>query len=1224
MNQFEVENQELRQQLAEARETLESIRRGNVDALLVDGPDGPQVYMLAGVDQPYRVMVEEMQEGALTLRTDGTIFYCNKQIARMLELPYQSLLGKDFRQFLTQASLPLFDALLAGNPNVGWRSEVVVQTAKGMQVPVMLAVKRLLLNDITLTSVVVTDLTEHKRHQELLATEAFSSMVLDQAVDAVVVCDQTGRIIRANQAALNLCNNNPLLKHFNSVFHLRGASESIARQTGRCKCEEGNELLQFPLIADKQSIHGVEALLECDDSRRTNLLLSVGNMMDAENKVLGSIITMTDITERKQMEEILRQSQEKYKVLIETSNSIIMTVDKDLNITYMNEFGLHYFGYTAEELIGKNVLGTTIPLHDDAGRDLAVMTSDLKKHADKYHVNVHQNMCKNGNLVWISWTNKAKYDEAGNLLEILAIGNDITHLKDAEQALLESEERYRLAIEATRDAIWDLNLISGTVTWNENYSTQYGRPSNSDNSWDWWIDHIHPNDRQRVLDCIRSAINGHDVVWICEYRFQKKDGTWADICDRAFIARDKSGKAWRVVGAMQDLTERKRYERALKIARLSAVNEKNRLEAVLETLPVGMSILDANGGVIQNNAMFDDIWSKPRPDVKDVSDYVNYKAWWIDSGLPVEPDQWASARAVQKGETVVGQLMRIERFDGSQAFIMNSAAPVYDADGKIAGSAVAILDITDRIKTKEELHRAKAAAEAANEAKSQFLANVSHELRTPMNVILGMVELGLQKVENEVTKECLETAKESADLLLSLLNDLLDCAKIESGKLELDLEPFDLRRMMDQLTRGLTLRASEKGLAFSCRIFDDVPGLFIGDQMRLRQILFNLAGNAIKFTEWGEVQINVRVLEKDTKEANLEFTVRDTGIGISQKDIERIFKPFGQADASTSRRFGGTGLGLSICSSLVSRMDGKIWVESTLGQGSVFHFTIQLPLAKELPTKSEPVGMVDNGIIVPLHILLVEDNPGNQKLASYILHDRGHTVECASSGLQAIEMVQKNDYDIILMDVQMPVMDGIEATAAIRACEKNNKRVPIVAMTAYAMKGDRERFIAADMDDYLSKPINVHELFSVVERLAAKKTVTGVSFPSASANKKDPADIPASAVFDAKLAHKRCFNNKSMLNEMIQCFLSEVDSLFTQMYAALEKGNFLEVGRLGHGLKGTVAYLGAQRATESTIAVEHYCYGGEPDKCEQIIKNCQHECEVLKTELNNYVASHCP
>ena len=405
--------------------------------------------------------------------------------------------------------------------------------------------------------------------------------------------------------------------------------------------------------------------------------------------------------------------------------------------------------------------------------------------------------------------------------------------------------------------------------------------------------------------------------------------------------------------------------------------------------------------------------------------------------------------------------------------------PLRDALGAIQGLIVATIDVSDVV-------AAKASAEAANEAKSQFLANVSHELRTPMNAILGMIELSLSKDVDATARDCLTTARESADLLLSLLDDLLDSAKIEAGKLELEEAPFSLRNTLDHITRVLSLRASEKGLAFDSDWPDDMPDAVIGDEMRLKQVLLNLAGNAIKFTERGGVSVRVTMASLTDEEAHLEFAVRDTGIGIPMGELERIFKPFVQADASTARRFGGTGLGLSISSNLAALMGGRICAESNLEQGSTFRFTIHLPLAQQPLAENKPSR--DDGAppATSLRILLVEDNPANQKLAIYILRERGHLTEVADDGYQALRLIGENEYDVILMDVQLPGMGGFEATQAIRAMENGAKRMPIIAMTAGAMKGDRERCLNADMDAYLSKPIDRHELVALVESLAAE------------------------------------------------------------------------------------------------------------------------------------------
>ena len=289
--------------------------------------------------------------------------------------------------------------------------------------------------------------------------------------------------------------------------------------------------------------------------------------------------------------------------------------------------------------------------------------------------------------------------------------------------------------------------------------------------------------------------------------------------------------------------------------------------------------------------------------------------------------------------------------------------------------------------------------------------------------------------------------------------------------------------MLDQITRVLSVRASEKGLLFCCRIPEETPVALVGDRMRLQQILLNLAGNAIKFTERGEVEISLRTLSQDGG-ACLEFAVRDTGIGISPAGLASLFRPFAQADATTARRFGGSGLGLSISKNLVEMMGGRIWVESKVGEGSTFHFTVELALSQHFPADLPAPVNVPAAASTSLHILLAEDNPANRKLARYILEDRGHVVDYAGDGQEAICLAQQNRYDVILMDVQMPGLDGLEATAAIRQRESGSHRVPIIALTAHAMKGVRDQCLAAGMDDYLSKPVNAQEMIRLVEGLA--------------------------------------------------------------------------------------------------------------------------------------------
>jgi CheY-like chemotaxis protein len=345
----------------------------------------------------------------------------------------------------------------------------------------------------------------------------------------------------------------------------------------------------------------------------------------------------------------------------------------------------------------------------------------------------------------------------------------------------------------------------------------------------------------------------------------------------------------------------------------------------------------------------------------------------------------------------------------------------------------------------------------------------------------------------------------------------------------------------------------------------------------------------------------------------LEFAVRDTGIGIPQAGLDRLFKPFAQADASMSRRFGGTGLGLSISKSLVEMMGGRIWVESEVGVGTTFCFTVRLPIAKELPLDFEPPVALPTAACGQLRILVVEDNPANQKLAAYILQDRGHVVEIAGDGQEALRLTEQKRYDVILMDVQMPGMNGLEATAAIRKRENAGNRVPIIAMTAHAMNGDREQCLAAGMDGYLSKPVNAQEVIGLVESLVCGKAPVAGGTPVLAETSP-----PATAlVFNLDEALARCFNSANMVREMIQCFFDEVDNLVPQMRSALEKDDLVEVGRLGHRMKGTVVYLGAHPAKEAALRVERFCKraGGTPSEAEEAVNALERECIALKAAL---------
>ncbi len=528
------------------------------------------------------------------------------------------------------------------------------------------------------------------------------------------------------------------------------------------------------------------------------------------------------------------------------------------------------------------------------------------------------------------------------------------------------------------------------------------------------------------------------------------------------------------------------------------------------------------------------------------------------------------------------------RKDGRTYWASTSLTPVLDDAGKLARWVGMFSDSTRRRQAHEALEAAKEAAEAASRAKSEFLANMSHEIRTPMNAIIGMTELALGTTLTPEQREYLLTVKQSSEALLRLLNDILDLSKIEAGKFEIESVSFSLADVLRETMKVLSVRAAKKGLELAWHLPPEVPKQLMGDPARLRQILFNLVGNAIKFTKKGEVVVRIEPQWQTETEIALHFAVADTGIGIPAEKLQQIFEAFMQVDSSTSRRFGGTGLGLTISSQLIELMGGRIWVQSKVGKGSTFHFSLRFALPET--TVANPVPEKKSGkraatpsrqLAAPrriLRVLVADDNAANRVLAARVLQKRGHDIVSVASGREVLSALKQQSFDVVLLDVQMPKMDGFATTAAIRESERHTgHHIPIVAMTAYAMSGDRERCLDAGMDAYMAKPLHARQLQKLVESLAADS-------PAESA---DPAASPMPpTAFDFAPALARLEGDVELLKEQMRFFLQDTPALLSDIAGAIARCDGKQLQLSAHRLKGLVSSFDDRQSSEATQRLE--------------------------------------
>ncbi len=969
-------------------------------------------------------------------------------------------------------------------------------------------------------------------------------------------------------------------------------------------------------------------------------------LFDNAGNVEYALATFQDISERKRVEEALFTSEVRFRQVWESTSDAMALSDAEGIVFAANPAYLQLYGYSLEQIIGQS-FAVIFPEEKRRWALEGYLTAFAgEATTDTFEAVVYR---ADGTVRMVE-SRMSFITEMGQRTALLSTIRDVTERKQAENARLASEQRFQIVARATNDAIWDYNIVTNTIWWNEGVKTLFGYSSEElEQDPEAWNTHIHPDDREKVLKSTTAAFEQHLENWTEEYRFVCKDGAIAYVREHAFLIFDAAGNPVRRIGGVTDLTARKRIEEALQVEK-SYLSTILTMQQQIATAPLDLTLLlelivgrvqeltGASGALVE---LVDGNQMVYRAASGVAAPYVGMRLPTIDSlsGLCVasgmvlrcedtETDDRvnrAMARRTGVRSMLVAPLSHEWQTVGvlkvmaaqPNSFNEHDVQNLQLISGITGGVISHALAFEAKQRLLEELVQAKEAAETATQVKADFLANMSHEIRTPLNAVIGMTGLLLDTPLNAEQSDFTENIRTSGDALLTLINDILDFSKIESGKLELEMIPFDLVSCIEETLDLFTIQIEEKGLEVGYLFAADTPHTIVGDPSRLRQILTNIVSNAVKFTRRGEIIITV-----DSQPENdchqLRFAVRDTGIGISPEGIARLFQSFSQADTSTTRRYGGTGLGLAISQRLSELMGGKMWVESEPGKGSTFHFTIRaqaapterrlqrtpsgdlagkrvllvddhpvsldilkrqvnnwqmvpvavssgkaalellaagetfdlaildqympemdgltlatnirqrphgahLPLVmltslstsvnetKELglsallskpvkqaqlhktltailtsQTVEAPVARVsgfDSSMAqrLPLRILLAEDNVVNQKVAVYMLGRLGYRVDVVANGVEVLAALQRQPYDVVLMDVQMPEMDGLETTRLICGQWPLEQRPYIIAMTANALSGDADKCFEAGMDAYISKPVRPEKLVMALE-----------------------------------------------------------------------------------------------------------------------------------------------
>ena len=778
--------------------------------------------------------------------------------------------------------------------------------------------------------------------------------------------------------------------------------------------------------------------------------------------------------------------------------------------------------------------------------------------------------------------------------------------KKAQEDLLLQTSRLNAVFDSSSHFIWTVNAKRHLSSFNKNYSTlieeQLNKPpviNVSTEKLGWRL--IAPNDKPLLREMYNLAFEGKPQHF--EMHWGAIDGgeDWYEFYLNPILSND-TGKISEVSGIARNVTEKKN-------AILSIQKSEEKFRNIIESFIDIYYRTDLAGNVTMIS-----------PSVLEHTGYALEEVMGnkVDKFFENALDSQADIKHLLKKGSITNFDVTVKRKDGEIRQFMLNIRLIKDKKGFPFAVEGIARDITELKNNANDLQIAKTEAEHSLAVKERFLANMSHEIRTPMNGIIGMIDVLNDTSLQEEQKDYVNTIKKSSQTLLAILNDILDLSKIEAGKMDLHLVDFEMEEILKTLTALFNQKAFEKGDSIVYKIDKDVPKYFLADQTRILQILSNLTSNAIKFTQNGEIKIALSLIKKTSKEAELKFDVIDQGIGISEDDQHKLFNAFQQLDNSTSKSFGGTGLGLVISRELSQRMNGEMGVHSSIGNGSTFWFTCKLKIGKKTAiNKATKEEIVLTNYLKKLSpkILLVDDNAVNRKVAREILTRAGCDILEAESGLLAIENYTKSqDFNLILMDIQMPVLDGIETTKKLR--ETFGSKLPkVVAMTAYSMQDDKEKFLNSGFDGYVSKPIRAEILVKTVEKMIVGKK------SAISKNKKTPISVSSFPSFDWKIINSlKEMVGAEMLHSVFEDFKTEAEEQLTKTAAAYKIKDVKAIQQELHTLKGNSGTIGLMKIHEMVKEIEIPAKTGNLDSFEEKFKKLRKEFDTVKKEFHNLQA----